>query len=110
MRVCPNVEIEHYEAQRMDGTSPGRQKQTPKVKTSVPLESQPYPDLELDCVDPCEGCEGSYDHSRGEVHVVGRWIVLVHGGHDCTLLPGLLSRAVSWLLAAVLIQCQARTP
>lgn len=104
MRVGPDVKIEHDETERMDGTSPRRKKQTPKVKTSVPLETQPYPDLKLDCVDPCEGCEGSYHHSRGEIHVVGRGIVFVHSRHDRKLFPALLSRADSSLSAAVLIQ------
>ncbi len=65
VRIRPDVEVEHDEAQRMDGTSPRAKKQTPEVKTGVPLESHPYSKLKLNGVDPCDGCEGCYHHRRG---------------------------------------------
>ena len=70
MSVLPDSKVEHDEAERMDGAAPGREKQTPEVKASVPFETQPDPQLQFDGIDPGESCEGGNDHGGRQVHAI----------------------------------------
>ena len=49
----------------MESATPGGNQQTPEVEAGIALEAIPYPDLQLNCVDPGDGGEGGDGHRRG---------------------------------------------
>lgn len=59
----------------MDCTSPRGQEQTPEIEAGVSFEADPYSDLELDGIDPGDGCEGADHHGGGEIHPIVFWVI-----------------------------------
>ena len=63
----------------MESASPRGYDQSPEIKACIPLEAQPYSELELDCVDPGDGAEGGYHHRRGEIDAIGFGVIRIRG-------------------------------